>query len=57
MGRAIVLLVPGSVIPLPNHGIPPGRRPDDNADQVRYILGGRYAILHCGMRARYRSCT
>lgn len=54
MGRAALLLVPGLCVPLSDHGVPARRRSHDDADQVRHVLRGCNAILHCGVRACHR---
>ena len=54
MGRAALLFVPGPLLSVPHHGVPPRWRSHDDAHQVRHVLGGRDPVLHCGVCACYR---
>ena len=38
MGGSALLLLPGSCLPIPHHGVLARRRLDDHAHQVRYVL-------------------
>lgn len=52
VGRAALLLLPGLGVPVPLDGVFARRRSDDDAHQVRHLLRGRDAVLHCRVRAR-----
>lgn len=54
LGRAALLLLPRSAVPLPPHGIFTRWRSHDHAHQVRYLQRGCHSVLHGGMCARHR---
>lgn len=57
MGSAAFLLLPRSTLSLSYHGISTRGRPYDDADEVRYLLGGCHSFLHGRMCPGYRSCA